>query len=253
MSLNLVDLIRSALNYKKPINTKHLPSQGLFYKNDFKIRISKADEEDIKNYERDFKKNLNTVVYQIKKIVRKNIFFSNEYKFNDLKSIDIVYVFLEIVKFTRNKSIKIKHSSEKEIEFNSKNFNYFKIDENTMRYYEEDEQCFRISNYKYTLPTIGIEISLTNYLGKKSLEPDSEKYNDYFYDFIYFLGNKSELSFTEIDNLIQIFNFDLNVSELAKIKDIINRFLPIQIYSLIKGDEVIDINAMINLEDIWNK
>jgi hypothetical protein len=54
------------------------------------------------------------------------------YVFEDLKSIDVVFLFLEIVKFTTGRKIKINYIDEEEnrletIEFDEKNFNYFKL------------------------------------------------------------------------------------------------------------------------------
>jgi len=45
--MNLVNLLKGLLNLQKKIDIKILPSQGLFYKDDFEITIKKADVEDI--------------------------------------------------------------------------------------------------------------------------------------------------------------------------------------------------------------
>ena len=45
--MNLVNLLKGLLNLQKKIDIKTLPSQGLFYKDDFEITIKKADVEDI--------------------------------------------------------------------------------------------------------------------------------------------------------------------------------------------------------------
>ena len=137
------------------------------------------------------------------------------------------------------------------IEFDHVNFNYFKIGEDIMNNYNDKEKNFFINGYKYSIPTIGVENSLTNFLISKSKSPDAEVYNDYFYGFTYFIGDKSSLSFDEIENLIQIFNFDIDESELSKIKDILKIFAPMQHYSLISDGKVIEISSKINLEKIW--
>jgi hypothetical protein len=46
----LIDLLRGIFNLTKKIDTKILPSQGLFYKDDFEISIKRADVEDIIEY-----------------------------------------------------------------------------------------------------------------------------------------------------------------------------------------------------------
>jgi len=83
------------------------------------------------------------------------------------------------------------------------------------------------------------------------MEKDSNKYNDYIYDFTYFLSGKNYLTFDEIENLITIFNQDLDKDELEKIKEIVETFLPLQKYSLTKASKIIEINSKIDLEKIW--
>lgn len=255
--MNIINnLLKGLLNKEKELDTKKLPSQGLFYKDDFRIHIKKANIEDIINYELNFVKDIGVIINKIKKIVESNIRLSKKYTCDDIKSIDIVYIFLEIVKLTNKESISLSYydevgNIEKSIEFSSKYFNYFKISDDLMGKYDSKEKCFKIDNYKYSLPSIGIENSLTNYLTIKSLEPGAEKYNNYFYEFTYFLGDKNKLSMQEVDNLIQIFNFDIEEKELGKIKNIIQTFEPLQRYSLIDGDTQIDLNSKIDLSKVW--
>ena len=45
--MNLVSIIKGILNVQKKIDITTLPSQGLFYKNDFEIYIKKAELEDV--------------------------------------------------------------------------------------------------------------------------------------------------------------------------------------------------------------
>ena len=106
--MNLLNLVKNLLNIQKKVEKRFLPSQGLFYKDDFEISIRKAEQNDINEYEVDFiKDNLGLIIYKVKKIVEKNIVLTKEYTFEDIKSIDVVFLFLEIVKFTKGKSIKI--------------------------------------------------------------------------------------------------------------------------------------------------
>ena len=65
------------------------------------------------------------------------------------------------------------------------------------------------------------------------------------------MGDKTQLSFDEIDNLIQIFNYDIEKVELSKINKIMKTFMPIQSYSLTKNGRVIEISSKIDLEKIW--
>lgn len=255
--MNLVNLLKGLLNLQRKVNVKSLPSQGLFYGDDFEIIIKKADVGDIIEYEHDYiKDDLGSVITKLKKVVEKNSIFSSGYSFNDLKSIDIVFLFLEIVRFTKGKAISLTYfddekGKETNIEFSSNYFNYFRIDKDIMDIYNKDTKEFIIEDFKFSLPSIGIENCLTNYLISKYDDSDALKYNDYNYDFIFFLGNKGSINYKEIENLIQIFNEDIELNDRKRIRKIIKMFQPIQKYSLKKGDKVIDINSKIDLEKIW--
>ena len=248
--INLIPLIKGLLNLQKKLGKELLPSQGLFYKDDFEIYIKKATIEDIIEYEHNYdKENVGVVITKLKKIVRNNTVVTIGYSSDDIKSIDIVFIFLEIVKFTIGKSINVVDEKDT-IEFGPKYFNYFKLNDSIMKNYDSNEKRFTIDGYKFTLPTIGIENCLTKYLISKAGESDSVKYNKYNYDFTYFFGDKKEISFSEIDNLIQIFNFDMETSELEKVKKIVKIFSKIQRYSLKNGNRVVEINSL-DLEKIW--
>lgn len=254
--MNLSNLVKGILNLQKEIDVSELPSQGLFYPDDFKVYIKRADVEDIIKYEHKYvKDDIGIIIGKIKDIVRNNTKFTPGYKFDDVKSIDIIFLFLEIVKFTKNEPIHFvyinEESEELKIEFSSKNFNYFKPDENLMKKYDNKEKCFNMDGYKYTLPSIGVENCLTNFLYIKSSTKNAHLYNDYFYEFTHFVNNKNFLSFEEIENLLQIFNFDIEKSEFQKVQKIINTFLPMQRYSLVENGKLIEMNSKIDLEKIW--
>lgn len=240
----------------KNIDILQLPSQGLFYKNDFSIKITKASKEDIVDYESNYvNDDVSTLIHYIKKIVANNTKLSKSYKYEDIKSIDIIYIFLEIVKITRGRPINFIYYNkdmdlEDKIEFGPKYFNYFQIGD-LIDYYDYENKCFNIDGYQYTLPSVGVDNSLSNFLIIKSIESDIELYNHLFYDFTYFVGDKNFLKFSEIENLVEIFNYDLDSKEIDKIKNIIKKFSPIQKYALKKGNRVVEMTSKINLEKIW--
>ena len=102
--MSLTSIIKGILNIQKKIDLKTLPSQGIFYNDGFEIYIKKANLEDIIEYEYDYdEEQLGSVISKIKKIVEKNITITSPNTYNNVKSIDIVFLFLEIVKFTNNK------------------------------------------------------------------------------------------------------------------------------------------------------
>ena len=240
----------------KKVNLKTLPSMGLFYKEGFEIKIKKASKKDIEDYESNYSNDdIGTVIYYIKKIVENNIILPKNFKFIDIKSIDVIFLFLEIVKFTKGKSIFLNYydnllDKNDKIEFCPENFNYFQLG-NLMDFYDYKKKCFFINDYKYTLPTIGVENSLTNFLIIKSSEEGSSIYNDYNYDLTHFVGHKNHHSYKEIENLIQIFNFDLDDSEMRKVRSIIESFSGMLKYSLSKDGKLVEMTSKINLQKIW--
>lgn len=241
---------------KKRIDLKLLPSQGLFYKDDFKISIKSASKKNVDDYEKNYiKDDIGVTIFYIKKIVKENTEISNGYSYEYIKSIDMIFIFLEIVRITKGKSVNLVYfdddiDSQVKIEFNSDNFNYFNIGD-FIKYYNYNDKCFDMYGYKYSLPSVGVESSLTDYLIVKTSELDGEKYNNYFYDFTYFVGDKCELKTKEIDNLLQIFNFDIDPDEIQNIQKILKLLSPIQRYSLIKNGKIVEITSKINLEKIW--
>jgi hypothetical protein len=254
--MDLGNLLLRLINIQKKLEIKKLPSLGLFYKDNFEIYIKKADIGDIIEYEFNFdRENLVLMINKIKRIVQANTIIKNG-SFNDIKSIDIVFIFIEIVKFTKGKTIEIEYFNDvtgslDKITFDSNYFNYFNIDDKLMKYYDSENKYFIIDGYRFSAPSIGIENSLTNYLVDKQYSSEANRYSEYSYDFTFFMSDKNILSFKEIDNLIQIFNYDIDESERIKIINVIKKFMQFQKYSLKKGNRIIDINSKLDLEKIW--
>lgn len=255
--MRLINFIKGLFVNKKEIDIKKLPSQGLFYKDDFKITIKKVDKKEILEYESGYdREDLGIVLGKLKRIVENNIILSEGYVFSHIKSIDVIFIFLEIVRLTKNRPVQLEYFNEDigmidKVNFDEKTFNYCILEEEIMNDWSPSERCFNINGYKFSLPSIGIENSLTNFLIRKSYEEDSSIYNDYTYNFTYFLGDKNILTFEEIENLIQIFNFDMEQEEVEKTDDLVRMFIPLQKYSLIRNNKIIEMSSKINLEEIW--
>lgn len=254
--MGLLEIIKNIVSGLKKIDLKQLPTQGYFYPSDFDLKIKKASDEDIIEYEYNFDRdNIITVIDSVKKVVQKNTQYSNKYKFEDLKSVDIVYIFLEIVKYTSNKKIYIDFFNDEvgtldRIEFNSNNFRYFDLTKFKDLY--DKETCgFDVNGYKFAMPSIGVENSMTKYLLYLSEMPNTDKYNDFTYDFLFFLGRKNNLTFDEIENLITIFNFDIDDTEREKIKSIIEKFIEMIGYNLSVNGSPIDVKSNLDLKNIW--
>ena len=254
--MGLLEIIRNIVSGGKKIDTKKLPSQGYFYPSDFDLRIKKATDEDVIDYEYNFNsENIIEVIESVKKIVMKNTIFSSNYKFEDLKSIDIVFLFLEIVKYTTNRNIQVEFFNDDlgkkdKINFDINNFKYFNLKE-FLKDYIPEECSFLVDGYKFAMPSVGVENSLTQYLFSISNIEGSDKYNDYSYDFLFFLGKKNNLTFEEIENLVTIFNFDIDDEEKKKIKSIIKKFIEIIDYSLKVNNLLIDVKSRLDFENIW--
>lgn len=251
---SIFNLFNGLINTSKRLDLSKLPSQGKFYKNGFEIKIKRADLEDIIDYEYNFdKENVFLIVESIKKIVRKNVILSNGFLFDDIKSVDLVFIFLEIVKFTKNREIKVPYFNTKLgkddlIEFNSKNFNYFDF---SKYQFDDVTKEIIIDGYRFSMPSIGIENNLTLFLAKKIKEGND--WGNYIYDFLFFSGNKNHLSEDELENLVLIFNFDMEESEKRTIQKIVNTFMKIVGYTLMIEGEIVEVKTKINLQTIWKE
>ena len=253
----LFDIFSSVIYGTTKLDVYKLPTQGYFYPKDFEIKIKRVSIEDIIEYEYNFNPdNVLEIIEVIKVLVRKNVEFSKNYKFEDLKSIDIVFIFLEIVKFTNKKPIKITYFDNAskqpvEIDFNHKYFNYFDFGR-YKKFHIPELGVFQIDDYKFSMPSIGVEHCLTRFLLER-IESKSDFYNEQSYDFLFFLGNKNSLTDDDVDNLITIFNQDIDGVEKDKIKSIISKFQSLIGYSLRVGDRIIDLKANLDLANIWKE
>lgn len=254
--MSIIEVIRSVILGTKKLDTTKLPSQSLFYPKGFEIKIKKADLEDIITYEFNYDKDsLFDVIESVKEIVRKNTIYNKLYKFEDIKSVDIVYIFLEIVKFTTGKPISIPYFNDElgkpdKVEFSSSNFNYYDLSK-FKDSHNSEHGYFLVDGYRFSMPSIGVENCLTQFLVSKSGDVNAEIWNDYAYDFLFFLCGVNNLSFPEIENLVIIFNSDMDVSEREKVKLIIENFMGIINYTLKINNRVIDVKAKLDLEKIW--
>jgi hypothetical protein len=252
----LFDILGSIINGTTKIDINNLPTQGFFYNDDFEIKIKKARIEDIIEYEFNFKPdNVLEIIEVIKNFVKKNVEFSKKYKFDDLKSVDIIFIFLEIVRYTTKKPIKIAYfdtnsQSLKNIEFETKLFNYFDFSQYESNY-SNDTKSFEIDGYRFSMPSIGVENCVTDFLIRRINHERATYYNEQNYDFLFFLGDKTYLDDSEIENLIIIFNEDLDDNEKSKIKSIIHKFRNLIGYSIKVENKIIDLKSNLDLENIW--
>lgn len=256
MIMELVRLIKSLVRGNKDLDLGQLPSRGLFYPEDFWVKIKRASSEQIVHYETNFvEKDMFSIIESIKRIVEANAVFPENYNFRYLKVIDLIWVFLEIVKFTQDKKININYfdsdsSLVKEVEISSDSFNYFNFTK-FEKFYNNEEKIFEMQGYRFSLPSIGVESDLLKYLNSKSAKKSGKDLSELNYNFIFFLGMKDGITKKEIENLITIFNDDLDKKEIDKINEIIEEFSKSIKYTLKIGKKVIDLQSKIQLKEIF--
>lgn len=238
------------LNYKK-LDLKELPSQSYFYKDDFYIKIKKITPEDkayfLEKYDKD---DLIKSLYCLKEIVNRNIKLNDNYTFDDVLSIDIVYIFMKIVKLTKGSDVivsyKMSDDVRKYIKFGD-NFNYIDIPIEIMDNYDYDKNCFNFNGWEYKLPTNGVETSIVDFFSRNF----DEIFQKLSYNFMFFVGDKNKLNDSEIKNLLELFNYDISKEEIEYINNIVSIMSKFNIYSL-KNDDGEEVRLYsIQLDKIW--
>lgn len=256
INMTLFNILKGLVIERKEIPLSELPSQGFFYPKDMRLFIKAAEFEDILEYEQRIDRtNIINSIECIKVIVIKNVSLNKNYNYNDLKSVDIIYIFLEIVRFTKKKELLVDYQNlktgEKEhIPFCSQYFNYFDFSP-FMKYYDSDTRQFVIDGFRFSFPSFGVENSLSRYL--EQLEVDKlNKMKTISYDFLFFLKDKNNMSLEEIDNVIHIFNYDIEDKDKEIVNKIVSFFTPVLSYSLRIDGVKVDLKSSMKLESIWH-
>lgn len=258
--MNILNLLKGIRinNKSKKIDTSKLPSLGLFYPDDFEISITKCDKDYIEEYKSILDDtNITRILKSITRLVIDHTKYSEGYSYRNICSIDLFFIFLEIVKYTNNKEILIKHHDEEkdvyiDIEFSSENFYYFKPSKKIMNRYDKDKKIFDLNGYMVSIPTIGAEEDLTDFLNSIKSESVADKYSKYNYNFLYVLGGKTRLEIDEMENLIEIFNNDIVEEEKINLEKSIDDILPMQKYQLNYNGNPISIAAKLDLSTIFD-
>jgi len=253
--MTLMNVLSTLMSERKEIDLKKLPSQGYFYPKDMKLKIKKAETDDIQEYERDINRlDMIKSIECIKRVVQKNVCLNKKYSYIDLKSVDIIFIFLEIVMFTTSKELLIsyidKAGQQRNVSFSQDNFNYFDFIP-FLQFYDEETREIVIADWRYSFPCIGVENSLTDYLSSITEIKKIDELRNISYNFLFFLTGKNFLSFDEIENIIQIFNFELDDKAKQTVDDIVSRFSAIISYSLKVEGMKVEMKSSLNLELIW--
>lgn len=247
----LFDILEGIKNVKK-LNIKKLPTQGFFYPKDFTISIRKASLDDRLLYNFNFvKDDISVILSETKRIIKNCLILNKKYKYEDIKSNDLLYIFFEIVKFTMDRDIMIPFKdvvgNTSYVPFTQKHFNYF--DFNSMNCeYDSKTREFIKNGWRFSLPSLGVENCLVDYI--YDLDEAGEK-TDWSYDFLFFLGNKNYISSEEFDNLITIFNSDLDDKSKEEVRDIVKTIYKSIGYSLVVEGKVIELDMKIDFEKLF--
>lgn len=254
--MNIINILRGLSTRNKQLNIKELPSMGLFYPDDMKIYIGKCTDEDITIYENNIDpKNILSLIYCMKVIVDKCVTMNKNYNVSCLKSIDMLYLMIEIVKHTTGTDVTIEHWDDKTSEYirlpiNTHTFNYIDLSD-LMNCYLPESKEFLIDGYRLSIPSKGIETSLTEYLSNTITPETADAMTNYSYDFIYFLGNRNEITYDEIESLIEIFNDSMDESNREIVNNVVKRFSPMISYTLKHNNRVVELRSKIDLATIW--
>tara|TARA_R110000772_G_scaffold2410_4_gene8576 strand:- start:52591 stop:53367 length:777 start_codon:yes stop_codon:yes gene_type:complete len=244
----LENLITNIFGTKKlyEVNIKKLPSQGYFYPENLKIYINKGDLDDqLRYYHGIDNSNIFGMISTLKNLLVNRVEFNlKDFIFDRLRAIDIFFMFIEFIKHTTGKKLYISG-----IEFNYNNFVYFDFDQFSKNY-DPIKRAFVFGDWTFSLPSIGIETSLSQFSYKISINGETDRYKEKNYNLIYFLGDKNKLNYNDMINLIDLFE-DLTDVHQEEVNTIVKSFSKSGLYFLIKiGKKAIRINPDM-LKNIW--
>lgn len=151
---------------------------NLFYVKDFNIEIRHINKELVDKYNAiNFSSpfEVSDIIYEILKY---SVKLPGGFTVSDILSCDIMYIFFEIVKITKNENLYFSKKTNDEfivIEFIDSNYKYVRLSDKIMSYYDTESLCFNINGFKMRLPKykydgillgyiIDNDISILNYL-----------------------------------------------------------------------------------------
>tara|TARA_Y100000389_G_scaffold30194_1_gene25591 strand:+ start:2197 stop:2967 length:771 start_codon:yes stop_codon:yes gene_type:complete len=256
--MNLFNLIKGIRNKPKKINTSKLPSRGFFYKDDFEIYIKRCNKDYINQYKKNIDTtNISKILKRVTRLIIDHTSYSEGYSYKNIISVDLLFIFLEIVKHTNNKEVFLDHYDEEikgsvKIKLDEKTFDYYTPSEKIMSNYNNKEKCFELNGYMVSSPTTGAEEDLTQFLNSIASIPGAEKFNKYNYNFLYVLGDKTYLEIEEVKNLIQIFTEDITKEEKSNLQKSIDSIMPIQKYRILYNGKSVPVSAKLDLAVIFD-
>lgn len=256
MKNNLISKILSSFKKEKRFNITNdmLPTRGIFYPENIEISVTKASEETIKMYNSEISKtndDINLLLHLINKVVENHIIVKNS-TYHNLKSLDLLYLFIYIVRITTEKPYMVKYElpnkTTGEIELNEENFMYMSLDRISSHfdfYNKEKKQIILNNGFMFSLPSIGIETKIVEFIRANE---DKFEFNDL--NFIYFMGNGNDVSFEEIENVIISFE-ELDSETYIEIRDFVHVYEEEQRFKLLKDNVFVDLKSGLHFNDLW--
>lgn len=250
--MNLIDLIVNIFTYSKnkniyKIDINKLPSQGYFYPDDLIIYMNKGDIDDQLIFHQGMGNGSNIFgfITTIKHILSNRLKFNfDNFNFNMLRAIDVFFIFMLFIKHTTQKKIYFNN-----IEFTYDTFVYFNFSQ-YIDNFDKKRNAFVFNNWAFSLPTIGIESSLSAFSYEISLRGLTDIYKDKNYNLIYYLNDRVDISYDEIIELIQLFD-ELDEEEKDDINKIVDKFRKANSYFLVElGKKSVYINPNM-MKEIW--
>lgn len=163
------------------IDVQTLPTQGLFYSDDFEISIRAARGEEIKHWSTMNDQDVNQLSrvddilnYMIEKccMVKSSEHPGNCWK--DLKNVDRFYLLLAIKEFTfldGENELQVPVSEDKNVPVVKEMIDFVHFPETIMKYYDSTERCFIINKtgqpIKLYVPSLGVNEWLKRYVANK--------------------------------------------------------------------------------------
>lgn len=247
--MSLQTLISNIFQNRKKkyfMDVSKLPSQGYFYPEGLEIYINKGNIDDQIIYHKGIESsNIFGFISTVKSILSKRVEFNqSDFDFESIRAIDIFFIFIEFIKHTIDKKVFFGN-----IEFCHENFVYFDFTQYST-IYDEVDRSFKFGDWAFSLPSIGIETSLSKFSYEISIKGLSDKYRDRNYNLVYFLGKRNSISYQQLIDLIDLFD-DLPQDDQDEINKIVEYFSRIGVYFLIEiGKKSVRVNPSL-LKNIW--
>lgn len=228
------------------------PSEAKFYGADWKFKIKAATFDEVKDYSSMREEDIYDVDEHVHRIMGNNIEILRGKKskgsFKDLSQTDKIFAIFAVRDRTmmvqqREKKIyqiiECPHDGHKnKVEINNDIFDYYKIPQGIMKWYDEDERCFIIKDkvigeqpLKIYIPTIGVIQHISDFIKEKNRQKQSGAggfFNKHHLDMASFLvkdWRELDVEFSVITNIMHqvkdVWNYDRHQT-MSKAVDKIN-------------------------------